>query len=44
MCAVQNTGLPNMLPAKAGLLDSLYQVARKLLSNLQYGIAAKCQK
>jgi len=44
MCTVQNTGLPNMLPATACLLDSLYQVARKLLSKVQYGIAAKCQK
>jgi hypothetical protein len=44
MCAVHNTGLLYMLPATAGLLDSLYQVARKLLSKVQYGIAAKCQK
>jgi len=44
MCAVQNTGLPYTLPTTTGLLDSLYQVARKLLSKVQYGIAAKCQK
>jgi hypothetical protein len=44
MCTIQNTGLPYMLPATAGLFDSLYQVERKLLSEVQYGIAAKCQK
>jgi hypothetical protein len=43
MCTVQNTGLPYMLLATADLLDLFYQVARKLLSKIQYGIAAKCQ-